>query len=153
VERALDKFLKLGEKWNAVVVLDEADIYLEARDLRDVERNCLVSGEGRACSHLCRAVADSTRLVFLRALEYYKGLLFLTTNRIKTFDEAFKSRIHVSLHYGPLKNSDRREIWENHFEGLKTKKIRVEDEVKEYIFKDKEVKNLKWNGREIRNGI
>jgi hypothetical protein len=153
VERSLDKFLKLGEKWNAVLVLDEADIYLEARDLRDVQRNCLVSGEGRACSQLCRAVADATHLVFLRALEYYKGLLFLTTNRIKTFDEAFKSRIHVSLHYGPLKHSDRRVIWENHFEGLKGKKIGVEDEVRDYLFKDKEVKSLKWNGREIRNGI
>jgi hypothetical protein len=44
VEIALDKFLKLGEKWNAVVLLDEADIYLEARDLRDIHRNSLVSG-------------------------------------------------------------------------------------------------------------
>jgi hypothetical protein len=44
-------------------------------------------------------------------------------------------------------------IWENHFEGLKGKKIGVEDEVRDYLFKDKEVKSLKWNGREIRNGI
>ncbi|KAF2642633.1 hypothetical protein P280DRAFT_478719 [Massarina eburnea CBS 473.64] len=46
----------------------------------DLERNSIVS-------------------VFLRILEYYKGLLFLTTNRIGTFDEAFKSRIHISLFY------------------------------------------------------
>jgi hypothetical protein len=40
--------------------------------------------------------------VFLRVLEYYSGILFLTTNRIGDFDEAFASRIHVSLEYPPL---------------------------------------------------
>lgn len=40
---------------------------------------------------------NATVSVFLRMLEYYKGILFLTTNRIGTFDEAFKSRIHLSL--------------------------------------------------------
>jgi hypothetical protein len=40
--------------------------------------------------------------VFLRVLEYYTGILFLTTNRVGDFDEAFASRIHVSLEYPPL---------------------------------------------------
>ncbi len=44
VERKLHSFLRLGEGWDAVVLLDEADIYLEARDLRDIKRNSLVSG-------------------------------------------------------------------------------------------------------------
>ena len=43
VEVSLDSYLHLGEKWNAVVLLDEADIYLEKRDLKDVVRNSLVS--------------------------------------------------------------------------------------------------------------
>src|SRR4051794_28771603 len=30
-------------------------------------------------------------------MEYYAGILFLTTNRVGDFDEAFTSRIHVSL--------------------------------------------------------
>jgi hypothetical protein len=38
-------------------------------------------------------------IVFLRVLEYYSGILFLTTNRVGIMDEAFKSRIHVSLYY------------------------------------------------------
>ena len=37
--------------------------------------------------------------VFLRVLEYYAGILFLTTNRIGDFDEAFTSRIHMRLFY------------------------------------------------------
>ncbi len=44
--------------------------------------------------------------VFLRILEYYSGILFLTTNRVGNIDEAFKSRIHISLYYPPL---DRRQ--------------------------------------------
>jgi hypothetical protein len=38
----------------------------------------------------------------LRVLEYYNGILFLTTNRVGTLDEAFKSRIHLSLYYPDL---------------------------------------------------
>ncbi|KAL9596832.1 MAG: hypothetical protein Q9219_005546 [cf. Caloplaca sp. 3 TL-2023] len=42
---------------------------------------------------------NSVVSVFLRVLEFYPGILFLTTNKIGHFDEAFKSRIHVSLYY------------------------------------------------------
>lgn len=49
--------------------------------------------------------------VFLRILEYYQGILFLTTNRINSFDRAFMSRIHLALHYPPLTHRSRRELW------------------------------------------
>ena len=48
-----------------VVLLDEADVFLEERDMKDLKRNALVS-------------------VFLRALEYYDGILILTSNRVGT---------------------------------------------------------------------
>jgi hypothetical protein len=48
-------------------------------------------------------------------LEYYEGILILTSNQIHTFDEAFKSRIQVALHYPTL---DMRSIWTNFFEML-----------------------------------
>lgn len=48
-----------------VVLLDEADVFLEERDMKDLKRNALVS-------------------VFLRALEYYDGILMLTSNRVGT---------------------------------------------------------------------
>ena len=50
---------------DTVVLLDEADVFLEERDVRDLNRNALVS-------------------VFLRALEYYEGILILTSNRVGT---------------------------------------------------------------------
>ena len=37
--------------------------------------------------------------------------MFLTTNRVRTFDEAFQSRIHVSLLYPDLSPDAKRKIW------------------------------------------
>ena len=90
--------------------------------------------------------------VFLRALEYYRGLLFLTTNRVNTFDEAFKSRIHVSLYYKKLGNEERLKIWANSFKRLEEAGVHVTGTAKQYAFTDPDVLNLELNGREIRNG-
>ena len=46
-------------------------------------------------------------------LEYYEGILFLTTNRIDIFDAAFKSRIHLAIKYYPLPFATRRELWQS----------------------------------------
>ncbi|KAI1157218.1 hypothetical protein F4825DRAFT_468016 [Nemania diffusa] len=83
VEESLKDIFRLAHLWDCVLLLDEADVFLSRRELGDLKRNALVS-------------------VFLRVLEYYSGILFLTTNRVGTLDEAFKSRIHVSLYYPPL---------------------------------------------------
>jgi SpoVK/Ycf46/Vps4 family AAA+-type ATPase len=57
---------------------------------------------------------DSTSSVLLRALEYFQGIMFLTTNRVESIDSAFKSRIHLSLYYPPLSLSARTSIWKTH---------------------------------------
>lgn len=49
---------------------------------------------------------------FLRVLEYYQGILFLTTNRIRVFDEAFKSRVHFTIRYPALDSPSRQRLWE-----------------------------------------
>ena len=64
----------------------------EARQPQDVGRNALVS-------------------IFLRLLEYFQGILFLTTNRVETFDPAFQSRIHVALRYGDLTTKAKNSVW------------------------------------------
>ncbi|KAI1657575.1 P-loop containing nucleoside triphosphate hydrolase protein [Daldinia decipiens] len=137
VERSLDYFLKLGERYGAVVLIDEADVYLEARHALDISRNELVS-------------------VFLRALEYHRGVLFLTTNRVQTFDSAFTSRIHVALHYKPLTDADREKIWLNGFERLERDsdgKVHISVATREYAYESNDVQSLRWNGREIRNAL
>ncbi|KAI1273067.1 P-loop containing nucleoside triphosphate hydrolase protein [Xylaria sp. FL0933] len=137
VETNLEYFLSLGERFGAIVLLDEADVYLESRRLRDIERNGLVS-------------------VFLRALEYYRGVLFLTTNRVQTFDDAFTSRIHVALHYGALTDTDRERIWMHSFERLERDaggRVHVAVTAREYAWQSADVRSLRWNGREIRNAL
>ena len=47
----------------------------------------------------------------LRHVEYYRGILFMTTNRVKAFDEAFLSRIHVALHFQELTPAARKQVW------------------------------------------
>ncbi|KAF2800360.1 P-loop containing nucleoside triphosphate hydrolase protein, partial [Melanomma pulvis-pyrius CBS 109.77] len=86
VDARLELNFQLAQSWGSILLLDEADVFLAERLKSDVERNALVS-------------------VFLRALEYYTGVLFLTTNRVGTLDEAFRSRIHLSLLY-PAINLD-----------------------------------------------
>ncbi|KAI0839056.1 P-loop containing nucleoside triphosphate hydrolase protein [Hypoxylon sp. FL0890] len=137
VEKNLEYFLQLGERFGAMVLLDEADVYLEARRAQDIARNGLVS-------------------IFLRALEYYRGVLFLTTNRVQTFDSAFTSRIHVALHYKSLTDSDREKIWLNSFERLERDsggKVHVAVATREYAYESRDVQSLRWNGREIRNAL
>ncbi|EGO02301.1 hypothetical protein SERLA73DRAFT_49637, partial [Serpula lacrymans var. lacrymans S7.3] len=79
LENDLSRILKLATAWDAIVLIDEADVFLEKRSLHEIERNALVS-------------------VALRLLEYHRGVLFLTTNRIKSFDEAFLSRFSIGEH-------------------------------------------------------
>ena len=135
VETALMKWLKLATSWEAILLLDEADVYLEARINQDLQRNSLVS-------------------IFLRALEYYQGILFLTTNRVGTFDEGFVSRIHVIIHYPDFNDTQRGQIWDIFFKKLERERenIRVTQRAVDYAKDSADMKGLSWNGREIRNG-
>lgn len=153
MERYLESVLHLGKIWGCVVLLDEADVFLEQRALTDLERNALVS-------------------VFLRVIEYYEGILILTSNRVGTFDEAFKSRILLPLHYKPLTGDQRRRIWENFLLHLNNGKSSEEGD-KSKSHDTKKGKSVEWqsidfedirrhlgdlakvemNGRQIRNAI
>ncbi|KAJ6438231.1 AAA family protein [Purpureocillium lavendulum] len=92
VEENLSKILSMVANWDAVLLLDECDVFLEERTPQDMERNRIVA-------------------IFLRTLEYYEGILFLTTNRVKNMDPAFQSRIHVSLEYPDLDAAARAAVW------------------------------------------
>ncbi|KAK0753042.1 hypothetical protein B0T18DRAFT_385172 [Schizothecium vesticola] len=148
VEKALETSFSLASRWGSVLLLDEADVFLAARSRIDFKRNGLVS-------------------VFLRVLEYYTGVLFLTTNRIGDFDEAFASRIHISLYYPQLDLNKTLEIFELNLDGIESRllekdssnnsksDIRIDrDEIlafAEAYFINPAHKDAKWNGRQIRN--
>ena len=94
LEERLREILDLATVWNAVLLLDEADIFLEARDEKDVLRNAMVG-------------------VFLRLLEYHQGVLFLTTNRVRNIDRAFYSRISVAIGFTKADLDKRVKVWTN----------------------------------------
>ncbi|KAI9687859.1 MAG: hypothetical protein M1822_001940 [Bathelium mastoideum] len=133
VEKYLESVFHLGKLWGCVVLLDEADVFLEQRSLEDLQRNALVS-------------------VFLRMLEYYEGILVLTSNRVGIFDEAFKSRIQLALHYPTLGPYQRLRIWENFIERLASFH---DDSVDIADLRDnlEKLAEEKMNGRQIRNAI
>jgi len=89
--------------------------------------------------------------VFLRTLEYYDGVLILTSNRVGTFDEAFKSRIQLALHYPPLNVPGRRKIWHNFLNMLRDDNEKVEfDDIAAHM---DELSGYEINGRQIRNAL
>ncbi|KAK4945384.1 hypothetical protein LTR66_014394 [Elasticomyces elasticus] len=128
VEQNLEKALTLAVAWNAILLIDEADVFLEQRSLEDLQRNCLVS-------------------LFLRTLEYYEGILFLTTNRITTFDPAFKSRVHLALKYHPLTPAARKELWAAFIKRTSKNPPKFADAV------FKRLAQVDVNGRQIKNAV
>jgi hypothetical protein len=91
MEQALKETLTRAQRWGAVMLIDEADVYIKRRD-DNIAANAVVG-------------------VFLRVLEYFNGLLFLTTNRVGDIDEAIVSRCIAMIRYHPPGLEDRKRIW------------------------------------------
>lgn len=91
MELALKDTLTRAQRWGAIMLIDEADVYIKRRD-DNIAANAVVG-------------------VFLRVLEYFNGLLFLTTNRVGDIDEAIISRCIALIRYHPPGLEDRRKIW------------------------------------------
>ncbi len=143
VESSLSNVLEMCTKWNGVLLLDEADVFLEQRSANDLERNKLVSSKFWRIPWTWSG-SHSLIPVFLRMLEYYEGVLFLTTNRVDHIDTAFQSRIHISLEYDELSITSRRHVWSNFLAASS----------QAHSFSDHDLDELAahaMNGREIKN--
>ncbi|KAM0247237.1 hypothetical protein ACHAQJ_009922 [Trichoderma viride] len=149
VERSLSEIFRLAHLWDCVLLLDEADVFITQRDRKDLERNALVS-------------------VFLRMLEYYNGILFLTTNRPGVLDEAVKSRVHLNLHYNFLVEEQVVAIFKLNIQRLREIEDQAAkapghtklfiDEADIISFASDHWRNNtdgigRWNGRQIRNAF
>lgn len=127
LENSLVNVLNTAAAWNAVLLLDECDIFMEARQNMDVHRNAMVG-------------------VFLRLLEYYPGIMFLTTNRVANIDEAFFSRISLAIQFPDLDVAKRYSIWQNII-SLYGNSINIKD-----IDIDA-LSRIDINGRQIKNSV
>ncbi|GAP90279.1 putative P-loop containing nucleoside triphosphate hydrolase [Rosellinia necatrix] len=139
VEKNLEQIFTNSHRWGCVLLLDEAEVFLTKRNLQDLARNAMVS-------------------VVLRALEFYSGILFLTTNRVGTIDEAFKSRIHISLYYPPHDWKTSKQIWRINLRRCCCAggEVRADEEaILRYAKRQfrRADESSRWNGRQIYNAF
>lgn len=124
VEQNLARILKRAERWNAELLFDECDLFLAKRDEQQLMRSAIVC-------------------VFLRLLDYNRGLMFMTTNRGEVLDPALKSRITLYLNYPSLDEAARARIWDAM---LKASNLTLEGDIQK-------IAALELNGRQIRNQV
>ena len=91
IERNLRETLQKGSRWNAVVLLDEADVYIAERGT-DIHQNAIV-------------------VAFLRVLENHTATIFMTTNHLEGVDDAVASRCLARIDYEMPSKEDQRLIW------------------------------------------
>lgn len=92
LEKTLLKVFDRARRWNAVLLLDEADVYVRQRS-NDLMQNAIVG-------------------VFLRVLEYQATVMFLTTNRPDDVDDAIASRCIAKLTYEAPTTQQQFRIWQ-----------------------------------------
>ncbi|GKZ29803.1 hypothetical protein AbraIFM66950_006553 [Aspergillus brasiliensis] len=145
VDNRLGMILDITRRWGCVLLIDEADVFLSARG-KDLARDALVS-------------------VFLRRLEYFRGVAILTTNRRSDIDPAFKSkvplgdaldaatdailtgRIHFTMNYPELDTDSRLEVWKNFLTN-----VAKSSELTEFTADDfMALSRHPLNGRQIKN--
>lgn len=137
LEKKLRLVLRRAERWDAVLMIDEANAYIHARGT-DISQNAIVG-------------------VFLRLIEYFKGTLIFTTNQTAKsakskqltadtgfdIDDAILNRCDAVIPMGLPTKEDAKEIWKVQRELLK-----VEDLTDSMI--DKLVARYEMSGRSIR---
>lgn len=133
----IKKVFEMATEWDAVVLLDEADVFMAERHPQDIARNELVS-------------------IFLRELEYFRGIIFLTTNLYSTIDTAFRSRVSLHLLFKSLTAEARGVVWKKFLERLPQPTEKDGEDGEEAGLDDEDVKELAaWqlNGREIKTAV
>lgn len=93
-EAELTRMFRIASDWESILLIDEADTFLQRRD-QNIQHNRIVA-------------------TFLRTLEYFDGILFLTTNFVNNFDKAILDRVHLKVRYEGLDQSKRKNIF-THF--------------------------------------
>lgn len=92
LEEKLATVLKRAVRWQAILLIDEADVYVHERG-SDICQNAIVG-------------------VWLRVLEHYRGILFLTSNRSTIIDDAIMSRATAWIRYDRPRKELLTHIWQ-----------------------------------------
>lgn len=135
VEQQLGEIFQMAHAWRAIVLLDNAEALLEARQPGDMHRNSIVA-------------------VFLRCLENHRGILFLVLNQVDGIDEGLQCRLHTGIRYESLPATARKKIWQHHLGKVKQEAADgKESGGRSKLFSEAEYKELServLNGRQVR---
>ncbi|RYP76363.1 hypothetical protein DL771_001802 [Monosporascus sp. 5C6A] len=137
LEERLQQALLRATNWKAILLLEEADVFVQFRDF-DLRRYAVVSS-------------------FLRHLDYSQAVVFMTTNRVTKFDPALLSRIHINLWFPDFDFKAQQEVWKDVINRLED--LNREDRENLTYFINYELEKLDervythMNGRQIRNCI
>jgi AAA+ superfamily predicted ATPase len=82
-------------------------------------------------------------------LEYFQGIIFLTTNRINAFDPAVRSRVHMAIQFPKLTAESRRKLWMTFI--AKIRRGIVTEWCDEQLLD--ELASEELNGRQIKNAV
>lgn len=91
IEKKLAEVLRRCSRWNAVLLLDEADVYINARNA-NIVHNAIVAA-------------------FLRVLERHDTTIFMTCNYLDAVDDAVASRCLARIKFEKPNVDDQRQIW------------------------------------------
>ncbi len=91
IRKGLDRIFQMSERWKCNLLLDECDVFVGRRD-GDVHKNAIVAE-------------------FLRTLEYFSGLMFMTTNRVEEIDDAIISRCAAIIGYELPDATQAAKVW------------------------------------------
>ncbi len=92
--------------------------------------------------------------VFLRELEYFQGIVFLTTNLLATVDTAFRSRVNIHLLFPTLSIQSRIKLWQKLLSRLPEFNSSTDVSVMPLSINDiNQLAAWELNGREIKNAI
>lgn len=122
IEENLTRIFRRVEKWGAIILFDEVDVFLSQRD-DNIEKSAIVC-------------------VFLRLMDYFRGMMFLTTNRSEIIDNAVLSRVTLNVKYPDFTDEVRALIWES-----KLKDADLQIDSMENLIK------IDLNGRQIRSMV
>ena len=123
-EKNLKLVFRRAARWGAILLLDEADVYIHERG-NDLQQNALVG-------------------IMLRTLEYHGTLMFMTTNRPDVVDDAIASRCIARIDYGYPSKDDQKRIWRVLADtaGIKL----TDDAINQFV-----EKHTDFSGRDIKN--
>jgi len=170
VQAKLEKWFDLGEYWGAILLIDEADVFLESQTTASFQRNSLVSGTVISII-LCPTSGPMTNLVFLWTMKLHWNAIpgmadrllmkfdlqvlinKQTINQMGQIDDAFYL-VSKSLWGTRSRAMTRRWVFGKAFEKLEDepRDLIITQRVKTFVFTDEKFRKMNWNGPGIRNG-